>query len=126
MRNTKPAEKKVQTAVQIQQQLYAGPLPQPEALAKYDQIVPGAAERIIKMAEKEMEQRHNADNLMTRNAIRTTFLGIIFAFLSVLILSGLVFYALYKGFDTVAATIAVGAIAAVASVFVFFRKRKNN
>ena len=127
MRNTKPAEKKVQTAVQFQQQqLYSGPLPQPEALEKYNQIVPGAAERILKMAEKEMEQRHKSDNMMTRNAIRTTYLGIVFAFISVIILSGLVFFALYKGSDTVAATIAVGSIAAVAGVFVFFRRRKNN
>lgn len=37
--------------VQLQHH-YSGPLPHPETLAKYDQIVPGAAERIITMAEK--------------------------------------------------------------------------
>ena len=122
MKNTNPVEK-IQH-VQVQQH-YSGPLPQPEALAQYDKIVPGAAERIIKMAEKEMEHRHGIESSMTRNVIRTTVLGIIFAFLSVLILSGSVLYALYRGFDTVAASIAVGSIAAVAGVFMFFKSKKS-
>lgn len=122
MKNSSPAEKS--QLVQVQQH-YSGPLPQPDALAKYDQIVPGAAERIIRMAEKEMDHRHDTENKMTQNAIRTTYLGIIFAFVSVLVLSGSVLYALYKGFDTVAASIAVGSIAAVAGVFVFFKSKKK-
>lgn len=120
MRNTNP----VKEVVQVQQH-YSGPLPQPESLAQYDQIVPGAAERIIKMAEKEMEHRHRVEDSMTRSAIRSTFLGIIFAFMSVLILSGSVVYALYRGFDTVAGYIAVGSIAAVAGVFIFFKAKKS-
>lgn len=123
MKDLSPAEKK--QLIQVQQH-YSGPLPHPDALEKYDQIVPGAAERIIRMAEKEMDHRHDTENGMTKNAIRTTYLGIIFAFLSVLILSGSVLYALYKGFDTVAAYIAVGSIAAVAGVFIFFKSRKNS
>lgn len=77
------------------------------------------------MAEKEMVHRHDTENAMTKNAIRTTYLGITFAFLSVLVLSGSVLYALYKGFDTVAGSIAVGSIAAVAGVFIFFKSKQN-
>lgn len=120
MKNTNPVEKNQLIKVQ---EHYSGPLPHPDALARYDQIVPGAAERIIKMAEKEMGHRHSTEDRMTKNAIRTTYLGIIFAFMSVLILSGSVLYALYKGFDTVAASIAVGSIAAVAGVFIFFKTK---
>ena len=72
-----------------------------------------------------MAHRHNTEDRLTKNSIRTTYLGIIFAFLSVLILSGSVIYALYKGFDTVAASIAVGSIAAVAGVFIFFKAKKK-
>lgn len=122
MKNTNPAERN--SIVQLEQH-YSGPLPHPDALARYDEIVPGAAERIICMAEKEMAHRHNTEDRLTKNSIRTTYLGIIFAFLSVLILSGSVIYALYKGFDTVAASIAVGSIAAVAGVFIFFKAKKK-
>ena len=72
-----------------------------------------------------MEHRHNTDNKTTRNIVRVTFWGVIFAFISVLVLSSLVWYALYKGFDSVAATIAVGSIATVAGVFVFFKSKQR-
>jgi uncharacterized membrane protein len=44
-----------------------GPLPPPESLKQYDVIVPGAAERILLMAEKEMEHRHQRENRTLRN-----------------------------------------------------------
>jgi uncharacterized membrane protein len=37
---------------------FHGPLPPPSILRGYDEIVPGAAERIITMAEKEQAHRH--------------------------------------------------------------------
>ncbi|MCH8169100.1 MAG: DUF2335 domain-containing protein [Proteobacteria bacterium] len=39
------------------QRFWSGALPRPEDLAKYNAIVPGAAERILAMAEKEQEHR---------------------------------------------------------------------
>ena len=36
---------------------YSGPLPLPEHFAKYDQALPGAADRILTMAEVEGRQR---------------------------------------------------------------------
>lgn len=97
----------------------------PEDLEKYDKVVPGAAERIISMAEKEMKHRHDNDDFIARNIVRTTYISIFFAFVSVVILSGLTFFALYKGYDKVAGAIAVGSIAAVAGVFIFFKRNKG-
>lgn len=36
---------------------YTGPLPHPEALKKYEDFMPGLAERIVRMAEKEQAYR---------------------------------------------------------------------
>ena len=61
MKNTEHKQAE-QHSIQISEQHhYSGPLPRPDDLAKYDQIVPGAAERIIKMAEAEMLHRHEND-----------------------------------------------------------------
>lgn len=38
-----------------------GPLPQPETLGGYEGIVPGAAERIIRMAENQLSHRHDQE-----------------------------------------------------------------
>lgn len=51
-----PAEKRPQMAVVLQQvlsktELFAGPMPHPRHLEHYEQVLPGAAERILSMAE---------------------------------------------------------------------------
>lgn len=122
MKNTSQQERK---ALKIQQTSFSGPLPPPEILAGYDKVVNGAAERIIRMAEKEMEHRHKNEDITEKNLIRTTYISIFFAFLSVLILCGIVFYALYKGYATVAGVIATGAIATVAGVFISHKMKKQ-
>lgn len=38
--------------------IFAGPIPHPEILSGYEQIVPGSGDRIIKMAESEQRQQH--------------------------------------------------------------------
>lgn len=37
--------------------IYSGPIPPPEALARYEQLTPGLADRIVKMAETEGDHR---------------------------------------------------------------------
>ena len=53
----------------VAERSWSGPLPAPEALDGYERIVPGAADRIITMAEKEQADRHemgNGDQLVTK------------------------------------------------------------
>lgn len=40
--------------------IFSGPLPTPEAFARYNEVQPDAADRILGMAEKEQEIRHEA------------------------------------------------------------------
>ncbi len=101
---------------------YSGPIPDPDSLARYNSIVPGSADRIIKMAENEASHRHKTENRFSIMYIISTILGIFFAFFSVCIISYLVYYSISNGFGKTASCIAVGAIASVASVFIFFRK----
>ena len=49
-----------------ERQLFRGPLPPPEILHGYDDILPGAADRIIRMAEKEQENAQDARMLAIR------------------------------------------------------------
>lgn len=37
---------------------FRGPLPHPDILAKYDVVLPGAADRIVSIAEREQAHRH--------------------------------------------------------------------
>ena len=71
----------VRQAQQVQvshQTIRQGPLPAPEDLQRYDQLLPGAAERIIKMAEMEQQHRHVQESkaisseLTTREILQAT------------------------------------------------------
>lgn len=66
---------RAQNAPQVQQTsvvhaMRQGPLPTPEELFQYDQLIPGAADRIIGMAERDQAFRMNQDDMITRADIR--------------------------------------------------------
>ncbi|MCL1986926.1 MAG: DUF2335 domain-containing protein [Firmicutes bacterium] len=60
---------------------HEGPLPLPETLADYEQVLTGLAERIVVMAENEAAQRHGVENKIVKANLRDGLLGIIFAFI---------------------------------------------
>jgi len=60
---------------------FVGPLPSPEVFGQYDQILPGAAERILVMAEKQAEHRQFIEKKIINTGSRDSMFGIIFAFL---------------------------------------------
>lgn len=41
------------TSVQLHASQFSGPIPSPELLARYNQVLPGSADRIITMAERD-------------------------------------------------------------------------
>ena len=108
---------------------FSGPIPPPDTLAKYDSIVAGAAERILKMAENEATARiRNEEKLieneviLTKNTVRSSYLGVFFAFASVVLLTALAWFALTNDYPAVASGIIV-VIASVAGIFILFRNR---
>jgi uncharacterized membrane protein len=46
------------------QRVHQGPLPDPETLGGYEHILPGAAERVMQMAEREQRHRHKQEGRM--------------------------------------------------------------
>ena len=60
------AEKRVVVA----QQHHSGPLPSPDTLARYEQLMPGLADRIVQMAEREQEHAITAQQKALESDIR--------------------------------------------------------
>lgn len=42
--------------------LFMGPIPPPSVLKEYEQLLPGAANRILEMAENQVKHRHEIEN----------------------------------------------------------------
>ena len=49
---------------------WSGPLPPPKVLEAYDRLVPGAAERIMKMAEQQSEHRRGLEKTVVEAGAR--------------------------------------------------------
>lgn len=58
---------------------FSGPLPPPSIIQGYENVVPGAAERILAMAEKQSEHRQLMERTMIQSDSRDSLLGIIAA-----------------------------------------------
>lgn len=123
----------VMTAVSVSEERHSGPIPAPRQMREYDEIVPGSAERILQMAERQQNHRHQQEREMTtlrgrvfehveRREIRgqtiaagmSIFIGIIGAWL------------ISIGHPNLGTTLIIGTMVSIAGVFISSRAEKKN
>jgi uncharacterized membrane protein len=119
----KPDKKQISNLSVRHTQAYQGPIPDPDSLARYEQIQPGFAERIMRMAEEEAIHRRSNENKIIKDSVRMGMIGVVFAFLSVVIFAGIVVFAILEGSSIAALGAVITSICSLAGVFVFFRNR---
>jgi uncharacterized membrane protein len=104
---------------QIQAASFSGPLPPPEILARFDEVVPGAAARIIDMAQKQSDHRMDLEKTTVHGELTRSYLGLgSGTIVSLAMIAGGV-YCVMNGHDTAGATIVTANLAAVVGVFVY-------
>lgn len=59
---------------------FSGPIPPPSIIRGYEEILPGAADRIISMAEGQIAHRQAMERQMVMAESRDSLLGVLFAF----------------------------------------------
>ena len=98
---------------------YIGPIPDAAQLEKYDLICPGAADRIITMAENQSRHRQKMENMVIASNVRNSTLGVIFAFiLGLATITGGVFLA-YNGQGWPGALLGSAGLIGLVSVFIY-------
>lgn len=115
--------------IQKHQQLTyrSAPLPPPEELNKYNDVVQNGAERIIKMAENQQQHRMNLEVMAVTSQLKESSRGQIFGFIIGLagIIGSLVIA--NNGFETAGSIIGSTSLVGLVSVFVLGKKyQKNN
>ena len=66
--------------LKVQQlEITTGPIPSPQVLQQYNQVVPDAAERIIRMAEKQSDHRISLERRVVDSNIVKSYLGMVLA-----------------------------------------------
>lgn len=67
---------------------YSGPIPHPQLLREFNDVIPDGANRIMIMAEKQSEHRRNLEEKIVNANNRDSLLGIIFALVIALVIIG--------------------------------------
>lgn len=73
--SAKPAPKSGNGSNEVISASWSGPLPPPSTLADFEHIIPGSAERILGMAEREQAHRIGFDKAEQSAAIREYGIG---------------------------------------------------
>ena len=108
------------------QELFSGPLPHPDILARFDTVVPGSAERIIKMAENQSAHRIEIEKKVINSDIENSKRGQIFGFIVAIL--GLVssFVLVVKGYQVVGTILGGTTLISLVGVFVYGTESRKN
>lgn len=60
--------------------IFSGPIPHPRILEQYEKILPGSADRIIKMSENQSNHRQRLENFLVGNRLRNEMIGMLSGF----------------------------------------------
>ena len=117
-------QSKVHTAVQ--QTSFSGPIPHPEILHGYDAIVPGAAERILTMAEDDAKHQRVIEMAALDAAKAEVRLGQWLGFIIGIAALGTSLTAIFLGAEVVAGIIGGTTVVGLVSAFIFGRIKQKS
>lgn len=116
--NRQPQQVQTQVA-EARIEAFSGPLPRPDILIQYEQVVPGAAERIIIMAEQQTRHRQAMERTVIEGDTKRAYLGLWVGGFVTLSVLGASMFLISKGHDWAGALIASLDIVGLASIFVY-------
>ena len=98
---------------------HSGPLPDPETLAEYERVLPGAAERIFSRFEKQSDHRMTMEGKVITSNTSSQRIGTIgsVAFAVLALLSSV--YLVHEGKSLSGLTMFIGTVGSVGGTFVY-------
>jgi uncharacterized membrane protein len=109
----------------VQAAQFSGPLPPPALLEHYDAIHPGAADRIIRMAEEQGAHRREMEKLTVKADILGQRWGLVLGFVlaMTIVIGGI--WLISKGMAVSGLVAIIGAIAGPVGVFVYGKHQQR-
>jgi uncharacterized membrane protein len=100
-------------------EMYSGPIPPPAIMAEWEKLLPGSADRILKMAEKQSAHRIAIEAKVVDSDVRRSDRGLVFGFIIalVMIIGGLITVGL--GHDWAGVAVITGSLIGVVGLFVY-------
>ena len=102
-------------------QSFSGPLPHPEILRGYDEVVPGAAERILKMVEEQAKHRQRLERIAVEGGSKRANKGMWLGFIISVLVLALSAALIVNGYELAGTAIGSTNLVSLAAVFVIGR-----
>ena len=122
----KEKKKEAQDAIMlIRQEAFFGPIPPPKAMAEYEALLPGSADRILSMAEKQQEHRMALEKEAVKSELAQNRRGQVFGFIVFLLSlsAGIVFA--FKGLVALATTFLTVTMVSIVALFVLGKRESS-
>lgn len=105
---------------------YSGPIPHPSHLGNYEKILPGSADRILKMAERQSMHRQDNQTKIVDFEIKFRGRGQIFGF--ILAFAGIIggFVLVLSDKDVIGLSVLIGSLATLILAFLYGKAVNNN
>lgn len=104
---------------------YSGPIPHPQLLREFNDVIPDGANRIMIMAESQSEHRRNLETKVVNANNRDSLLGVIFAFIiAIVIVLGAIFL-IYKDKNLSGFSLLLGGGGTYFAVFLKSKSKDN-
>lgn len=104
---------------------HSGPLPDPATLSEYSAIIPNGAERIMQMAEKQLDHRMRMENKVIGGQMMQSNLGQIFAFLIGIAALSASTYCIVSGYEWSGSIIGLGGLTGLVTAFIKGRSQQE-
>ena len=115
-----PAEASRQTSLELR--YHVGPLPDPETLARYNEVIPNGADRIMRLAEGQASHRREMERTIVTGQKKQEERGQLLGFaIGVLFIVAAVVVAL-RGHDAVAGILGGSSVISVVGAFILGRR----
>lgn len=109
-------------ALQIEKNHHEGPIPSPQALSEYEEVLPGIADRIMSMAEKNAEHLRKKEQSLVDNHYQDKTSGRRYGFTLILIAFLVTWIAIERNMPYLAALIGGTTVLGIATIFILGKK----
>jgi uncharacterized membrane protein len=106
----------------IRREAFIGPIPPPKVMADYESLLPGSADRILCMAEKQQEHRMELEKQAVSSELKQNKRGQIFGFIVFLFSLGAGIVFAIKGMVALATTFLTVTMVSIIAIFVIGRR----
>ena len=104
---------------------HVGPLPSPETLKQYEELLPGTAERIISMAERQSDHRIGLEKRVIDRQLQDSRLGQYLGFAVALLFLAAAYSLGMNNHEWLAGTLGGSTMVSLVAVFVIGKKKQN-